>query len=100
MNKQLNNEKRKFLHAQVLYNHINMIIGNINGIDMDGSFALLSLLNSLEYINTNWNELDSMLSSIVDEVKHASQVDIVFIKSRLQTVQDLWKLEIIEGSVN
>lgn len=88
--------KQKFLYAQVLCNHINTIIGNVNGPDTDGSFVTLSLLNSLESLNTKWNELDAMLSSLVDEVNHASQLNITFMKTRLQTVQDLWKLEVVD----
>ncbi|MEK4418620.1 hypothetical protein [Bacillus sp. FSL K6-0268] len=88
--------KQKFLYAQVLYNHIDMIIGNINGPNTDGNFVTLSLLSSLESLNTKWNELDAMLSSLVDEVNRASQLNTTFMKNRLQTVQDLWKLEIVD----
>jgi len=38
-----------------------------------------------------WNELDATLVSTVAEVQRASQVNPVFIKARLQTVQELWK---------
>ncbi|MEK4677491.1 MULTISPECIES: hypothetical protein [Bacillus] len=88
--------KQKFLYAQVLYNHIDVIIGNINGPNTDGNFVTLSLLSSLESLNTKWNELDAMLSSLVDEVNRASQLNTTFMKNRLQTVQDLWKLEIVD----
>lgn len=49
------------------------------------------LEKSVMAISDIWNELDSTLVSTAAEVQRASQVNPVFIKARLQTVQKLWK---------
>ncbi|MBG9616693.1 HBL/NHE enterotoxin family protein [Bacillus cereus] len=88
--------KQKAAPAAVLYSHINTILNNTNGPEPDGYFVPLSMINSLESLNTNLNELDSMLSSLVEEVDHASQLNPTFMKARLQTVIELWKVEIVD----
>ncbi|PGT50509.1 hypothetical protein COD86_30660 [Bacillus cereus] len=76
-----------------LYNHLNFLIQDIHGVN-EGRF-LIGWQVSLDEILVTWNSLDSMLSSIIDEVNHASQLNTTFMKGRLQVAQDLWKSEII-----
>ncbi|PEP95265.1 HBL/NHE enterotoxin family protein [Bacillus toyonensis] len=75
-----------------LYNHLNFLIQDINGVN-DGRLSI-GWQVSLEDILVTWNSLDSMLSSIIDQVEHASQLNTEFMQGRLQAVHDLWKSEI------
>ncbi|WP_209006489.1 hypothetical protein, partial [Bacillus cereus] len=77
-----------------LYNHLDFLIQDIHGVN-DGRLSI-GWHVSLEDILVTWNSLDSMLSSIIDEVNHAAQLNTTFMKSRLQAAQDLWKSEIIK----
>lgn len=86
---------QKSIPAWVLYNHINTILNN-TAPEPGKYFEPLSMLNSLENLNTTWNELDSTLSNLVDEVDRASQLSATFMNLRLQAVQTLWKSEIID----
>lgn len=76
-----------------LYNHLDFLIQDIHGVN-DGRLSI-GWQVSLEDILVTWNSLDSMLSSIIEEVSHASQLNTTFMKGRLQVAQDLWKSEII-----
>lgn len=77
-----------------LYNHLNFLIQDIHGVN-DGRLSI-GWQVSLEDILVTWNSLDSMLSSIIDQVEHASQLNTVFMKGRVQAAHDLWKSDIIE----
>lgn len=88
INNQISATNQKLTYSQTLYFHINTIIGNING--NDGSFVTLSLLDSLEDLNTNWTVLDSKLNSIIQNLEDAKDIDWNFILSDLEIVRSSW----------
>ncbi|PEP85133.1 HBL/NHE enterotoxin family protein [Bacillus toyonensis] len=77
-----------------LYDHLTRLMQEVQGINDDR--LSISWQVSLDDILVTWNSLDSMLSSVIDQVEHASQLNTEFMQGRLQAVHNLWKSEIIE----
>lgn len=76
-----------------LYNSVNTLIRNINGVN-DGVLTIGWQISLVE-MHTNWNSLDSTLTELIEQIKKAPNVSPAFISKRLDTIKDIWSMDII-----
>ncbi|MEX0416772.1 HBL/NHE enterotoxin family protein [Bacillus sp. C30] len=77
-----------------LYNSVSTLIQNVNGVN-NGVFTVGWQI-SLTEMHTNWNLLDSTLTELMEQIKKAPNVNQAFISKRLNTIKDIWNMDIIE----
>ncbi|MED3078797.1 HBL/NHE enterotoxin family protein [Bacillus wiedmannii] len=76
-----------------LSNNVSALIRNINGVN-DGVLTIGWQI-SLTEMHTNWNLLDSTLTELMAQIKKAPNVNQAFIMKRLNTIKDIWSMDII-----
>lgn len=77
-----------------LYTSVSTLIQNVNGVN-DGVLTIGWQI-SLTEMHTNWNLLDSTLTELMAQIKKAPNVNQAFISNRLNTIKDIWNMDIIE----
>lgn len=74
---------------------VNTLIQTINGVN-DGVLTIGWQI-SLTEMHTNWNLLDSTLTELIEQIKKTPNVSQAFIIKRLDTIKDVWYMDIIKN---